>query len=40
MKGSRVDALAVLAEVASWDRAELAPDADVCWVEDHFSLIM
>lgn len=31
VSGSRVDALAVLAEVASWDRLEAAPLADHSW---------
>lgn len=33
MSGSRTDALAVLAEVASWDRVEAAGATDHSWPE-------
>lgn len=34
MSESRTDALAVLAEVASWDRVEAAGATDHSWPED------
>lgn len=34
----RIDALAVLLEVASWDRGESAVAVDVSWAEDGHSL--
>lgn len=39
MRGSRINALAVLAEVASWDRGEDGDAVDMCWIEEGPSLI-